>query len=82
MKTVDLAILHVLREKHTAPSLFGCSEDQGIPKRKPVKTVQIDRGENVCDFGSGDVELGEQFDFATGNAPSTCNCRVTVTKYS
>lgn len=63
-----LCPLHVFRNKYAAPRLFGRTQNQSIPKRKPVKAMQVDRGENVGDFGSGHVELGEQFNFAAGNA--------------
>jgi hypothetical protein len=56
-------------EKSTLhPVCLAARKIRASQKRKPVKTVQVDRGENVCDFGSGDVELGEQFDFAARNA--------------
>ncbi len=32
-----------------------------------MQTVQVDGGEDVGNIGSGDVELGEQFDFAAGD---------------
>gem|GEM_PF-222480 len=44
------------------------SEDQGVPERNAVKAVQIDGRENVGDFWKCDVELGDQFDFPTGDA--------------
>jgi len=33
-----------------------------------VEAMQVDGCEDVCDLGSGDVELGEQFNLASGNA--------------
>jgi len=48
-------------------------------EKRTVQPVQVDRGEYVRHFGCN-VELGEQFDLAAGG--STCNFRVTVTKYS
>jgi hypothetical protein len=47
-----------------------------------VEAVQADRGEDIGNVGSGDVELGEESNFAAAMEASTCNLRVTVTKYS
>ena len=44
------------------------SEHQGVPERNAVKAVQVDGRENVGDFWRCDVELGDQFDFPTGDA--------------
>ena len=44
------------------------SEDQGVPERNAVKAVQADGRENAGDFWRCDVELGDQFDFPTGDA--------------
>jgi hypothetical protein len=44
------------------------AQDQTIPKGKAVKAVQIDRCQDICDFGGGYVEFGKQFDLAAGNA--------------
>ena len=33
-----------------------------------MKTMQVDGGHNVRRLSSSDVELGEQFDFAAGDA--------------
>ena len=71
------AILHIFREKDAAASLFGRTKDQSIPKRKPVKPVQVDSSQNIRGFRSGNIELGEQFDFsaryARVNAQLACD---------
>ena len=48
--------------------MIGSTEHSSVPERKLVKTMQVDGGHNVRHLWSGDVELGEQFDFAAGNA--------------
>ena len=47
-----------------------------------MKPVKVDSGQDVAKVGCGDIELGQQFDFAAGERGSTCSLRVTVTKYS
>ncbi len=61
-------ILQIFREKDAAASLHSRTKDQSIPKRKPVKAVQVDSSQNIRDFRSGNIELGEQFDFPACNA--------------
>lgn len=68
LQAVDVsAVLHVFREKYGAAGLFGGTDDECVPEGKVVKAVQINGGEDVGDIWSGDVELGEQFDFAAGD---------------
>ncbi len=69
VKPVDCAgLLKVLRENNATAGLLGRSKNQRIPERKAVKPLEIDGSEDVGDFGSGDIELGEQFDLPARNA--------------
>jgi hypothetical protein len=61
-------ILQVFREQYTTAGLFSGSQDKCIPERKSVKPVEVDGGQDVGNLGSGNIELGEQFDFAARNA--------------
>ena len=70
---VDLSWgLQVFSEKHTTAGLLGSPQDQSIPKSKTMKPVQIDGGQDVGNFGSGNIEFGKQFDLPT------CDARIHV----
>lgn len=68
MNPVDLSrFLHILREYDATAGLFSGSHDQSIPERKSVKPVKIDGGQNVADVRRGNVEFGQQFNFAASD---------------
>src|SRR5271169_2043245 len=53
------ALLKVFREKNATTGLFGGSQNQSIPKRKPVQSMEVNGGEDIGNFRGGDIELGE-----------------------
>jgi len=69
LQAIEVAgVLHVFGKEDGAAGLFGGADDERVPEGKVVKAVQVDGGENVRDFGSGDVELSQKFNFAAGDA--------------
>jgi hypothetical protein len=59
--------LEVFREKYATSSLLGGANHQSVPERKPVKSMQVDGGKDVVNFGRSHIELSEQFDLPTSN---------------
>jgi hypothetical protein len=58
LQAIDFSpVLHILGQEDGASGLFGGSHDQSIPEGKTMEAVKVDGGENVGDFGGGDVEF-------------------------
>ena len=60
-------VLKILGEEHATASLLCGAHHQGVPKRKPVKPMQIDCGQNVGDAVSSHIKFSQQFDSSAGN---------------
>lgn len=59
------AILEIFSQQNATATLFGRSQDERIPKRKPVQPMEIDGRENVRNVWRGYIKLGKNFDLAT-----------------
>ena len=68
LQAVDVAgVLHVFGEKYGAAGLLRGTDHEGVPEGEVVEAVQVDGGKNVGNLGRGNVELGEQLNFAAGD---------------
>ena len=59
--------LQIFGEEHATAGLLGRTQDEGVPERKPMKAVEVNGSQYVRDLGSGNIELGQQFDFPARN---------------
>jgi len=77
-------ILKVLGEQHRTSSQFCRTQNQGIPERKLVEAVEIDRRQNIRNVGRHNNKFREQFNLAPRglriDSKLTCGCHKVLLK--
>jgi hypothetical protein len=79
------AILEIFGQQNATATLFCRSQDEGVPKRKPVQPMEIDGCENIRNVWRGDIKLCQNFDLAARDmaidAQLSCDAREILLKH-